>query len=93
MLELDVEALLLRHASHVHEARAIRTGDILSTSVNMALHLVKSHLCRDGSLLNREHTAKAATFIRTFRLNDVDAIDQQEQILNLVELRYMLLAG
>ena len=74
MFELDIEALLLGHAGHMHEARAVGSGHVLGTSLNMALYLVAPHLSRDGGLFNGEHASKAAALVGTVGFDDVYAV-------------------
>ena len=86
MFELDIEALLLGHTGHVHQARAVRTGNVFSASLHVTLYLVESHLGRDSRLLDREHATKATALIRTLGLYDVDAVNQLQQVFYLIEL-------
>ncbi len=93
MFKLNIQTLLLGYTSHVHQARAVRASDIFGARLDVALHLVLTHLCRDGCLLDREHTTEAAALIRTLRLYNVDAVYQLQQVLNLIELVDVFLAG
>ena len=76
MLKLYLLALLAGYTGHVHQTRTVRTCDVFSTGLQVALYLVKSHLCRYGSFLYREHAAKATALIRTLRLYHVNAVNQ-----------------
>ena len=91
MFKLDVEALLLGNARHMHQTRAVRPCDVFSTCLHVALYLVTTHLGTDSGLFNGEHAAKTAAFVRTLRLYDIDAIDELKQVFDLVELLNMLL--
>ena len=70
MFKLNIQTLFLGNACHVHQTRAVRTGNVFSACLHVALHLVLTHLCRDGSLFDREHTAKTAALIRTLRFHN-----------------------
>ena len=93
MLELDLQALLLGNARHMHQARAVGACHVFSTGLDMPLHLVFSHLCRDGGLLNGEHSSEATAFVGTLGLDDLNAFYELQQVFDLVELAHMLLTG
>ena len=59
----------------------------------MALHLVLAHLGRDSRLFHGEHAAEATALVGALRLHDLNAIHQLQQVLDLVELVHVLLAG
>ncbi len=93
VLKLYLLALLASYTSHVHEARAVRTCNVFGTSLDVALHFVKAHLRTHGSLLDTEHTTETTTLVRTLRLNDINAVNEREQVANLIELQNVLFAG
>ena len=77
----------------MHQARRVGTRHILGTGGDVALQLVATHLRRHGGLLDGEHAAEAAALVGTLGLDDLDAIDEAEQVLHLIELRNVLLGG
>ena len=93
MFKFNLQPLLLSHAGHVHQARAVGTCDVFGACLYVALHLVEAHLCADGSLLHGEHTTEAAALVRTLRLYHLYALHKLEQVLDFVELLDVLFAG
>lgn len=93
MYELHLQSLFFGDACHVHQAGTVGAGHVFSTGLDVALHLVLTHLRTDGRLLDGEHTAEAAAFVRTLGLYHLDAFYQLQQVLDLIELGYVLLAG
>ena len=75
MLELDVEALLLGNTGHVHQTRAVGTGHVFGTGLNMAFHLVATHLCGYGGLLHREHATETTALVGALRFYHLYAVD------------------
>ena len=93
MYELHLQSLFFGDACHVHQAGTVGAGYVFGTGLDVALHLVLTHLRTDGRLLDGEHTAEAAAFVRTLGLYHLDAFYQLQQVLDLIELGYVLLAG
>ena len=93
MFEPDIEALLLGHTGHVHQARAVGPCNVFCTRLYVALHFVTPHLGTDGGFLDGEHTAKAATLVRTLGLYDVNAVNKLQQVLYFVEFVDVFLTG
>ena len=89
MLELDVHAFFLSHASHVHQTRTVGTCYVFGTRLHVSLHLVLAHLSTDGSFLNREHATETAALVGTLGFYHLTAVDQLQQVANLVELLHM----
>ena len=93
MFELDIQVLLLSHTCHVHQTRAVGSCNEFRPRIHVAFHLVLTHLLTYCSFLNREHSSKATALIRALWFNYFDSLFQFEKILDLVELRFVLLAG
>ena len=91
MFKRNLLALLAGYTSHVHQTRAVWTSDKFSTRLDVALHLVESHLGGYSRFLYREHATKATALVRTLWFHDIDAINQLQQVLDLIELVNMLL--
>ena len=90
MLEFDVVALFLGNTRHVHQARAIGTGDVFSAGVGVAFQLVLAHLFAYSSLLDGEHSTEAAALVGAFGFHYLDTLFQFEQIANFVEFLIVL---
>ena len=85
MFKFNLQPLLLGHAGHVHQARAVGTCDVFGACLYVALYFVEAHLCADGSLLHGEHVTEATAFVRTLRLYHLYALHKLEQVLDLVD--------
>ena len=59
----------------------------------MTLYLIAAHLCRDSGLFDGEHATEPTALVRALWLNDINAVNELQQILNLVKRGHMLLAG
>ena len=93
MFKLYIQTLLLGYACHVHQTRTVGTGYESGTGLHVPLNLVQSHLRADGCLLHREHTSKAAALIRALGLQYLNAVNQVQQVLDLIKGCHMLLTG
>ena len=71
------------YALHMHKTRAVRSGYIFSTCVDMTLKLILSHPYGHLLLLHGEHASEAAALVRTLRFLYRDALNQFQKGLYL----------
>ena len=71
----------------MHQTRTVGACDKPRTGLHVALHLVQSHLCTHGRLLDGEHAAKATTLVGTLRLKYLNTLHQVQQVFDLVGRR------
>ena len=71
------------YALHMHKTRAVRSGYIFSTCVDMTLKLILSHPYGHLPFLHGEHSSEAAALVRTLRFLYRDALDQFQKGLYL----------
>lgn len=88
---LDGQFLPGNNSVLMHQTRTVCPYDVFSSRIDVTLHLVTPHLPGYGMFLHRKHTAKTATFIRTFWLYNLNTFHQRQQIAKLIIIRYIQL--
>ena len=85
--------LTVNDALHVHQAAAVAARDVGSARTHVVLDLVPTHADTDLGLLDRVHPPEAAALIDTLRLDDLDAVDELEEVTDLVHVGEVTLTG
>src|SRR3954469_14542580 len=79
MDEARVGLHAFRAALLMHQTRHVARYDVLRACVQMIAHLVLPHAHGDGLFRDRESAAETAAFIRSGRLDELDALHAFEQ--------------
>ena len=77
----------------MHETRRVGSRDIFRPGGDVPLYLLFSHTCGNGWLLDGEHAAEAAALVLSLRLMDGDAVDELQEVDDLVEWLDVALRG
>ena len=70
----------------MHDAGHVGRDDIVGAGFTHEFDFVVSHLGSHGLLRDRERSAKAAAFVRSFKVDKLNARDALQQLFRLGEL-------
>lgn len=93
MNRLDREVFTRNNTILMHQARAVCSDNIFGSCRKMTLNLITAHLTGNGMFFHGKHSSEATAFVRTFRLYDLNVLDQRQQVTQLVVIRNIQFTG
>ena len=78
---------------HVHQARTVRSDNILGSGSHVIFYLITPHADGDCLFFHRKHSAKATTLVNMAGLEYFDAFYQIEQVTQFIVIRDVQFGG
>ena len=87
------QVLTIDDTLHVHQARAVGTGDIFGSRLHVMSDFILSHADGYRLLFDGKHTSKTAALVGMSWFENFDPLHHRQQIAEFIVIRNVALAG